>query len=729
MAATDLERLVVRLSADIRGYENALKKAQGATNRQLGTMQKKALASSTAISGAFIRAGAQIATAFAAGQIVQNAAQLTDASIRISNSLKVAGLSGAELEKVYKSLNKAAIENGAPIETLAALYSKASQAQKELGVSSDELTTFANNVAVALRVAGTDAQAASGALQQLGQALGSGKVQAEEFSSILDGAPTIAQAAAAGLLEAGGSVSKLKALVVDGKVSSEAFFRAFEAGAPMLKQQVASSVFTLQQSATNLWTALLKVTKEFDASTGASGRFTGGINNAARAINEFDVKSLIDKISEAKGSLDGFLNDLGNASVFKDLNEFFGVTDGTGQVINVDAEAAKQETASLEKEVKLLQERIKLNTSLEVDNTAALARLAEVQKALAAVKASAAGIPDTVPSYSVTENGVKPTSITDGLAPLVYDRFSPPAATGPVKPVSLRDFTPPSSKGGGSGKAKKEADDYTREIEQIRERTAALTAETEAQSKVNPLVDDFGFAIEKARAAHDLLTAAEKQGLAITPELKASIDQLATGYANASVAAEKLGESQDRSKQKAEEMRDFQKDLTRGIIDGFVQGKKAADIFADALSNIGNKLLDMSLDSIFAPAGNKSSGGIGSILGSIFGFANGGFTGRGGKYDPAGIVHKGEYVMDAASTKRIGVDNLQAMQAGRMPTLPSIPRKSGGAVSVSVPIQIDATGADSAGLARVERQIAQLKADLPAQVVASVKNAQKRRTI
>lgn len=729
MATTDLERLVVQLSADIRGYENALKKAQGATNRQLGTMQKKALASSTAISGAFIRAGAQIATAFAAGQIVKNAAQLSDASTRISNSLKVAGLSGADLEKVYKSLNKSAIENGAPIETLAALYSKASQAQKELGVSSEELTTFAGNVAVALRVAGTDAQSASGALQQLGQALGSGKVQAEEFNSILDGAPTIAQAAAAGLLEAGGSVSKLKALVVDGKVSSEAFFRAFEAGAPMLKQQVASSVFTLENSATNLWTALLKVTREFDESTGASGRFTGGINNAARAINEFDVKSLIDNINEAKGSLDGFLNDLGNASVFRDLNEFFGVTDGKGQVINVDAEAAKQETASLEKEVKLLQDRIKLNTSLEVDNTAALARLAEVQTALAAVKASAGAIPATVPSYSVTENGVKPTSITDGLAPLVYDRFSPPAATGPVKPVSLANFKAPSSKS-GSGKSKKDDDDYKREVEQIRERTAALTAETEAQSKVNPLVDDFGFAIEKARAAHDLLTAAEKQGLAITPELKASIDQLATGYANASVAAEKLGESQDRAKQKAEEMRDFQKDLTRGIIDGFVQGKEAADIFADALSNIGNKLLDMALDNIFAPVGGgKTSGGLGSILSSIFGFANGGYTGNGGKYDPAGIVHKGEYVMDAASTKRIGVGNLQSMQAGRMPTLPSIPRKSGGAVSVSVPIQIDATGADAAGLARVERQIAQMKADLPNTVVKAVKNAQGRRLV
>jgi TP901 family phage tail tape measure protein len=37
--------------------------------------------------------------------------------------------------------------------------------------------------------------------------------------------------------------------------------------------------------------------------------------------------------------------------------------------------------------------------------------------------------------------------------------------------------------------------------------------------------------------------------------------------------------------------------------------------------------------------------GIGSIFSNIFNFSSGGFTGPGGKYDPAGIVHKGEYVI------------------------------------------------------------------------------------
>lgn len=43
------------------------------------------------------------------------------------------------------------------------------------------------------------------------------------------------------------------------------------------------------------------------------------------------------------------------------------------------------------------------------------------------------------------------------------------------------------------------------------------------------------------------------------------------------------------------------------------------------------------------------------------GYANGGYTGAGGKYDPAGVVHRGEFVMDARSTRAIGVNNLYSM--------------------------------------------------------------------
>ena len=46
------------------------------------------------------------------------------------------------------------------------------------------------------------------------------------------------------------------------------------------------------------------------------------------------------------------------------------------------------------------------------------------------------------------------------------------------------------------------------------------------------------------------------------------------------------------------------------------------------------------------------------------GFAEGGYTGDGGKYQPAGIVHAGEFVMNKQATSRIGVGNLYKMMRG-----------------------------------------------------------------
>ena len=45
------------------------------------------------------------------------------------------------------------------------------------------------------------------------------------------------------------------------------------------------------------------------------------------------------------------------------------------------------------------------------------------------------------------------------------------------------------------------------------------------------------------------------------------------------------------------------------------------------------------------------------------GFAEGGYTGHGGKYEPAGVVHRGEYVLPQEVVRSIGVGNLDALRS------------------------------------------------------------------
>lgn len=495
MAAQDLERLVVQLSADIRRYENAMRRAQGVTNRQLNNIQRQATKTGDSISASFGRVGVAIAAGLAAGASVQALGRLSDAATRIDNALKVAGLSGAELESTYQALAKAAQDNAAPIQSLVDLYSKVSLVQKELNVSNEDLIKFSGNVALALRVAGTDAQAASGALLQLSQALGGGTVRAEEFNSILEGAPTIARAAALGLKEAGGSVSELRKLVIDGALSSEAFFRAFEAGSVVLAQQAQSASLTFGQASTKLQNALIDAALEFNKATGAGENFASGIEAVAENINGIEFDTFIGRIRDARNELANFFNTAGDAQIFDRLNELLGVTNAEGVPINVDKKEAEAEIAALERELKDLQDRIALNTELGFDNAEAIARINEVRGALAALRSEAASLADTAgPTAVVPGVGLVQTPDTGGgtNGSMGGSTSRGGARRVPtVNQVSTEDFKPPvgSKSGGGRSGGKAKQSDYQREIEQIRERTAALQAEIEAQKGLAPLID------------------------------------------------------------------------------------------------------------------------------------------------------------------------------------------------------------------------------------------------
>jgi len=66
-------------------------------------------------------------------------------------------------------------------------------------------------------------------------------------------------------------------------------------------------------------------------------------------------------------------------------------------------------------------------------------------------------------------------------------------------------------------------------------------------------------------------------------------------------------------------------------------------------------------------AGGGAAGGSIGAMGmstSFSGYDGGGYTGDGGKLDPAGIVHKGEFVFTKEATSRIGVANLYEMMRG-----------------------------------------------------------------
>jgi hypothetical protein len=72
--------------------------------------------------------------------------------------------------------------------------------------------------------------------------------------------------------------------------------------------------------------------------------------------------------------------------------------------------------------------------------------------------------------------------------------------------------------------------------------------------------------------------------------------------------------------------------------------------------------------STIATAGVTAAAAPGLVDMAMLGFAAGGYTGDGGQYDVAGVVHRGEYVFPQSAVDRIGVDNLAALHRGDSPT-------------------------------------------------------------
>ena len=113
------------------------------------------------------------------------------------------------------------------------------------------------------------------------------------------------------------------------------------------------------------------------------------------------------------------------------------------------------------------------------------------------------------------------------------------------------------------------------------------------------------------------------------------------------------------------------------------------------LSDLTSMIVKMALFNAMKSAFGGTSFGkfLGFADGGYVGYASGGYTGDGGKYTPAGVVHRGEYVITKEATSRLGIGFLNHLNYGRgyanggaVGSIPSTGYRpmAGGSISVKV---------------------------------------------
>lgn len=160
--------------------------------------------------------------------------------------------------------------------------------------------------------------------------------------------------------------------------------------------------------------------------------------------------------------------------------------------------------------------------------------------------------------------------------------------------------------------------------------------------------------------------------------------------------------------------------LNSGLVDAIMNSKSLGETFSNVARQIIADLASIAVRqsiveplaaSLFgtpssAPASSGGSGAGGGgwfkkALGigrSLFGFSEGGYTGPGGKNEPAGIVHKGEYVLPQESVARFGLARLEAMRFGNLPGF-----ADGGLVGMSLPSLAMPSFGGAGGVPRPQR--------------------------
>jgi len=234
---------------------------------------------------------------------------------------------------------------------------------------------------------------------------------------------------------------------------------------------------------------------------------------------------------------------------------------------------------------------------------------------------------------------------------------------------------------------KPKEDPYAREVEEIQKATRALQLELDMLGKSN-------VEREKARTIMEVENALRREKRTLSDDERASVGQMAEAYAQ-------LSEKLKNTNATQQELQQLASSTMKGFVSDLMNGVGAAKALENALGRIGDKMIDLALNSIF----DSKNGGIGGIINAIFGgssspvkAATGGLVrgpGTGTSDSIPARLSDGEFVVNAKMAKKYG-DLLTALNAGRLPAfatggfvgVPQLPepirQRSGG-----TPIQVN----------------------------------------
>jgi tape measure domain-containing protein len=279
--ATDIEKLLVQLSADIKGYESAMRRAQGVSDKSARQIERRFQSMGQRLDGigrgaanSLIAPLGAIASTLAVREVIQYADAWTTAGNKLAAASEVAGRQARSLE----DLNKIANDTRSGITETADLYAKLLRSTKDVAKSELEVASATAIVNKAFKAGGAAGSEQAAGILQLSQALGSGVLQGDELRSLRENAPLLAQAIAEAFDT---NVAGLKKLGEQGELTSDRVFKAILAAGPQIESAFDRTNTTISEGITRVNNAFTQYIGQTDSGLSATERLVAGLTALA----------------------------------------------------------------------------------------------------------------------------------------------------------------------------------------------------------------------------------------------------------------------------------------------------------------------------------------------------------------------------------------------------------------------------------------------------------------
>lgn len=281
----ETERLVLQMSANLRGFENEMRRMRTVTDRRLKEVEDRARQADRNLDRIMGGAGRRmtdsfrdglrglaptLAAAFSAQQVIAYA----DGWNRASNQLASVGVESGRLTARQNELADAANRTYTGFDATVGLYSRLTRATERLGYEHERVLRLTELVNMSFQASGASGTEAAAGVLQLSQALSSGLLQGDELRSLRENAPLLAQAIADAM---GVSIGELKKLGAEGRITAQVVSEAILAAGDSIEARFQSMTPTVQQSLTVLNTEIGRFISTTDEGLSATDRMAQAI--------------------------------------------------------------------------------------------------------------------------------------------------------------------------------------------------------------------------------------------------------------------------------------------------------------------------------------------------------------------------------------------------------------------------------------------------------------------